>query len=143
MDKNKSALASKFFHNKLTATINQLSLSYVSTASPRFLLEILGPLGLALSLISFSKIIKKPKSIYTLGLGAVVIASLLLILPIDPRKTFYLAAIANYCFSIMSASYFAKTKLRAFTFLVLLLASFWYFALSWQMTAICNEIFFN
>ena len=143
LDKNPSAPTSKFFHNKITATINHVSLSYASTLNPRFLLEILGPLGLTLSVISSLKIIKNPKSIYTLGLAAVAITSLLLILPIDPRKTFYMAALAHFSFSTMSASYFAKTKLHLLIFLILLIASFWYFALSWQMTAICNEIFFN
>ena len=143
LDKNSNQLVSKIFHNKVSSTIDQISLSYARTFNPRFILEILGPLGLILALMSFSKTIKNPKSVYGLCVAIVALASLLLILPIDPAKSFYLTAIAWFCLSILSTADFAKSKLMILTFFVLLLASFWYFALSWQMPLICNEIFFN
>ena len=143
LDKNSNQLTSKIFHNKITGIINQVSLSYAETLNPRFILEILGPLGLIFALVTFSKVIKKPKSIYTLALIAVSTASLLLILPIDPAKTFYLAASTWYIFSLLSVESFTKSNKTIILFLLLLLASFWYFALSWQMPKICNEIFFN
>ncbi|MDP2633023.1 MAG: hypothetical protein Q8P25_04880 [Candidatus Curtissbacteria bacterium] len=117
--------------------------SYISSFNPRFLLEILGPLGLFLAIISTSKIVKNPKSIYTLSMGVVGAASLLLILPINPQKTFYISAISWYVFALISTTTFAKSKKMSLLFLLLLLASFWYFAFSWQQKAICNEIFFN
>jgi len=134
---------SKFFHNKISSGFYQIARSYVYTFNPRYILEIIGPLGLTLALISFSKIIKNPKSVYTLVCAAVVLSSLLLILPIDPKKTFYINAICWFIFSICSAHTFSGSKRKLILFCILLVISFWYFAFSWQEKAICNEIFFN
>lgn len=143
LDNGSNQQFSKFFHNKVSAAVYEISKSYSQTIDPRFLLEILGPVGLVLALISASKVIKKPKSIYTLSLLSVLTASLLFILPIDPKKTFYIVAFTWFGFSLISATSLSKSKLSILLFVVLLLASFWYFALSWQMPRVCNEIFFN
>lgn len=143
LDLGTSSSMSKLFHNKVSAFFWEASKSYLNTTSPRFLLDILGPLGLFLAISSFSNVVKKPKAIHTLSLILIGIASLLLILPIDPRKTFYVAAISWYSFSLFSTDTLVKSRKSILLFLFLLLVSFWYFAFSWQMKAICNEIFFN
>ena len=143
LDKSTNRTLSKFFHNKASAFFWEVSKSYIFTTNPRFLLEILGPLGLFLAIASFANIVKTPKSKSALLLALIAISSLLLILPIDPKKTFYITAISWYIFSLLSASSFSKSSKLTGLFLLLLFLSFWYFAFSWQMKAICNEIFFN
>ena len=134
---------SRFFHNKVTSGIFELTKSFTSTFNLRFLLELLGPLGLILTVSMIIRIIKK-REITAIGhFGIILVASMVAIVPVNPKTAFSLFALAWYSFAARGIAYFSQGVKFWIIFIALSLFSFRYFIYSWQMLTICNDIFFN
>lgn len=102
----------------------------------------MGPVGIFLIiiiLVNFNKI--KSPLIY-LHMAYIFISSILLTI-INPKIGMY-----NFAFSLYSLVFWPvklinkRTNLKM-AFLILIVVSFLYYSLDWQMKPICNEIFFN
>lgn len=133
----------RFFHNKATTGIFEMTKSYISTLEPRFLLEILGPLGAMLVLVSATLALKKRQILTLVHLASLLAASSLLILPKYSKESFYLVALLWYGFSFWGIRYLMETRIKITLFIILVPLTLWYFTFSWQMPMICHEIFFN
>ena len=140
---NQSFLAvSRIFHNKLNTTPFELTKAIAQALTPRFLIEILGPLGFMLTILAVLRIIKEKHKRALLHLLLVISASILAVLPGNPKNFFLIISLTWFSVTFWGLQFFSNTnKLLLYFFLILL--TFWYFNLSWQMPAICNEIFFN
>ena len=142
-DININRNVSRFFHNKISAGIHEIVKSYALTLEPRLLLEILGPVGISLVAISIFCVFKNKAMLKFTHLLIVLATSFILILPVPPKTPFYLNAVAWYSFSFWGIGFFLKKGIFQILFITLLMMTFWYFSFSWQIPAICNEIFFN
>lgn len=143
IDKNISKLESKFFHNKLTALVFEPPKSYLAAFEPSYLLEVLSPLGVALFLLSIKKGIGTKNKIIGLHFLLVLIAAFVYITPVSPKNSFFIFSALVYSFSLWHVDYFAAKKYRILIFLLLLIFSYVFFAYTWQMKSICNEIKFS
>lgn len=134
---------SRFFHNKASTGFFEAAKATSKFADPVFLLDILGPLGLVLIIFATSSLVKK----FTPLLGAhflLVLTSIILAMFSKNSKiSFYTVSAALYSFSLWGTTTFKTNRLATFAFFALALVTLWYFALSWQMKAVCNEIFFR
>ena len=142
LDINQDKTTARIFHNKLSAGTFELTKSYLATFDSRLILAILGPLGVVLVLRSAVALTSSNLPV-ALHLLTIPLTSALALTAIGPRLSFYLAASVWYSFSFWGLAYFAKTSLRFGLFLILMIATIWYFFFNWQMPAICNEIAFN
>ena len=143
IDKNVSKLESKFFHNKLTAIVFEPAKSYLAAFEPSYLLEMLSPLGVLLFLLSIKKAISTKNKIIVLHFLLVLTAALIYITPFSPKNSFFIFSFLIYSFSLWHVDYFAAKKYRILIFLLLLVFSLVFFAYTWQMKSLCNEIKFN
>lgn len=134
---------SRFFHNKVSTGFFEAAKATSKFADPIFLLDILGPLGLLLIILATITLVKK----FTLQQGThflLVLASIIFVSIIkNSQLSFYAVALALYSFSLWGTKALKPNKLTILAFFVAAIITLWYFALSWQMSAICNEIFFN
>src|SRR3990167_727894 len=117
---------SRFFHNKVTVGVFELTKSLISTFDTRFLLEILGPLGLALVIF-----------------GLILLVAIFAIFSKNPKVSFYVLAFSWYSFAIRGLDYFWLNAKSLMILITLFFLTFWYFTFSWQMPTICKEIFFR
>ncbi|OGD93651.1 hypothetical protein A2697_01540 [Candidatus Curtissbacteria bacterium RIFCSPHIGHO2_01_FULL_41_44] len=143
LDSSLNRSVSRFFHNKLTIGIFEITKSYMQTFEPRFSLETLGPLGLILILTALFKVVKAPNIVGITHLLIVLIVSVFAILPVKPQTSFYILAVTRFSVAFWGLDYFLRTKPLAILFFGLGFLTLWYFSISWQMPTICNEIFFN
>jgi len=133
---------SRFFHNKVTVGVFEVTKSFVFTFNPRFLLGILGPAGLVLITLNFYKLFNKRNIINTSLFGLVLAVSFFNIIFTSPKFFFYLAAISWYLFALTAINYLTSLKSKVIL-IVLIFLTFWYFIFSWEMNAICQRIFFR
>lgn len=143
LDGKENRNLSRFFHNKVTAGIFEFSKSYASTFESRYLLEILGPLGLILFVIAAYKVLVSRNFVGTGHLLVVLIASLLSLSSFDPKLIFYLRAVIIFSFTFWGISFLTKGKWLMISYLLLAAVTLCYYLFNWQMMSICNEIFFN
>ena len=134
---------SRFFHNKVSTGLFELTKSYASIYQPRFLLEVLGPLGLILVLFGLLNIFRKKKALGFTHLTFILFTSLITIFRPGPKISFYILASSWYSFSFWGISHFTKSLLLRTLFIFLAFLTLWYFIFSWQMSRVCNQIFFN
>jgi len=134
---------SRFFHNKVTVGVFELTKSFVSTFDTRFLLEILGPLGLTLVILVFARIIRKKKTSEITHFGLILMAALLSIFSKNPKVSFYVLAFSWYSFAVRGLDYFWSSAKSLMILIILFFLTFWYFTFSWQMPTICKQIFFR
>ena len=133
----------RFFHNKVSVGLFEFTKSYVSVFSPRFFLEILGPVGLILFILGITNIFRKKVLLGFMHLLIVMLIPLIVILWSNPRISFYILAISLFSLTFWGISQAAKTKSTRVLFLFLFFITFWYLLFSWQMPRVCNQIFFN
>lgn len=143
LDKGIDREVSRFFHNKASTGFFETAKATSKFADPIFLLDILGPLGLLLIILATSSLVKKFTPLkaahFLLVLSAIIFASLTK----NSQVSFYTLAFALYSFSLWGTKALKTNKLTILSFFALAIVTLWYFALSWQMKAVCNEIFFN
>jgi hypothetical protein len=142
IDNRPNSFSSKFFHNKITTGIFENSKNYISIFNPVLIISIVGPLGVFLLFNIFLNIKKITNVLFYIHLAYVFISSVLLVLT-SPKIGFYNFAFSLYTFTFWSIKFVSKKTLLIIIFLMLLVISFWYYSLDWQMKPICNEIFFN
>ena len=143
IDKYIPRQTARLFHNKLTTGFTEISKAYVSILNPKILLEILGPGGLALFLLSVLSVVKKPeihKSVHFLTLLISIAASLFIK---NSQFSYLLLSLGFYSFSLIGLNSIPPKKSFVVLGIALVLINLWYFAFSWQMQSLCTKIFFN
>src|SRR3989344_3680785 len=123
---------SRFFHNKVTVGVFELTKSLISTFDTRFLLEILGPLGLALVILILIRIVKKKRIAEIVHSGLILIVAIFAIFSNDPKVSFYVLAFSWYSFAIRGLNYFWSNAKSLMILTILFFMTFWYFTFSWQ-----------
>jgi len=134
---------SRFFHNKVTIGVFELTKSFVSTFDTRFLSEILGPLGLTLVILVFARIIRKKRISEIAHFGLILMAAIFAIFGKDSKVSFYVLAFSWYSFAVRGLDYFWVNVRSLMILIILFFLTFWYFTFSWQMPTICKQIFFR
>lgn len=143
VDRNINREVSRFFHNKASTGFFELTKSTLKVLEPIVLLEILGPLGLFLTALSLVYLARKFTLTQAAHFAVVLCAIISTIFIKNSKLSFYILTLALYTFSVWGTSSIKTTKLTIFGFFILTVITLWYFAFSWQITSICNEIFFN
>ncbi len=134
---------SKSIHNKFSAGIFEVGKDYSGEFSPNYLLEILGPLGFALSVAGIAQLVKQKNKLMLLHLMLILIIAAAGLLPIDPKAAFYAFSLSVLSFPFWSVKSFTDTKVKFLIFVLLTMATVIYYMFAWQMQLSCNEIFFN
>lgn len=143
VDQNLNREVSRFFHNKVSTGFFEAAKATSRFADPVFLLDILGPLGLILTLLAIKRLVKKFSRAQGLSFLAVLTSILFAAATSNAKAAYAAVSIALYGFSLWGTTTLKTNKLTIFAFFVLALVTLWYFAMSWQMKAVCNQIFFN
>lgn len=142
-DKGVNRTISRFFHNKVSVGTYEVLNSFVDTFSPNFFLELFGPIGVVIAFSTLQTSVINKRKLELLSLAIIIIFSALALFIFNPKTAFYLLAISWYAFILLSAFSFLRNKLLLLILIFLALFTFWYFTFSWQLPAICHEIFFN
>ncbi len=142
-DKGVNRTISRFFHNKVSVGTYEVLNSFVDTFSPNFFLELFGPIGVVIAFSTLQTSVIKKRKLELLSLAIIIIFSTLALFIFNPKTAFYLLAISWYALILLSSFSFLRNKLLFFIFIFLAFFTFWYFTFSWQLSAICHEIFFN
>ena len=129
---------SKFFHNKLSVGMYQITIAAQRVLDPRTLLGFLGPIGL---FFAASSLFQVSKTKIKANLLFLVVA---MILVLFTKFTFSILVLmaAWQMLALQGISFLKNSTLQKIS-LVLLVLTFWYFSIDWKMPQICNEIFFN
>lgn len=143
LDRGIARGVSRFFHNKASTGFFESTKAASKFADPIFLLDIMGPLGLVLIILATSSLVKKFTPLKGFHFLLVLAAIILAMISKNSRDAFYTLALALYSFSLWGTTTLKTNRLATFAFFALALVTLWYFALSWQMKAVCNEIFFR
>ena len=101
---------SRFFHNKVTVGIFESTKSFASTFNPKFLLEVLGPVGLFLIILGFLNLVKKREIVNAALFSLVLAVSLFNIIFNNPKILFYSAALSWYLFALAAINYLKNIK---------------------------------
>lgn len=142
IDDKPNNVLSKFFHNKITTGIFENSKNLTEVFNPVLLISILSPIGVFLSVNIFTNFNRIKSRLFYLHVVYIFISSVLLTL-INPKIAMYNFMLSFYTFTLWSVKLTSKSIKPVIFFLILLIISFWYYSLDWQMKSICNEIFFN
>lgn len=142
-DKQLNRNISRIFHNKAQAAIFEITKSYLQTLDPRLILQILGPVGTFLALVSTLKLAQKSHKAHLIHFGLILLSSLAAIILFNSKVAFYLIAFSWQSFSLWGLYFLKNTKINSVVIFLLILASVWYYALSWQLNSACYEIYFN
>ena len=133
---------SRFFHNKISVGTSEILKSYANTINIRFLISFLGPLGIFIILAAIGQTIRSRRFYDKLWLVPFLL-SFVLILPVDPKVSFYIVAISWYLLAFKGGGSLPESKRLKILLLLLLVMTFWYFSFDWKMPLVCKEIFFN
>jgi len=142
IDKGINRQFSRFFHNKLSSGFFEVAKTFAKPFEPKALIGIFGPLGIVLTLYALMGITKKAPLI-RFHFALVTIVIFLSTFVSNSKMAFYIVALSLYTFSLWGINPFVKKRIAQVLFLSLFILSLWYFSFNWQMTGICNEIFFN
>lgn len=143
LDEDSKNSTPRFFHNKLTAGIFEYTKTYFSAFNPRFLLELLGPVGIVAVFFGVKNVVERRRTFGIFHLILILIASFIATLAISPKTAFFLIAFSWYSFTFQGIANFLTRKTYLAMFILLVPITLWYFFVSWQMPAICHDIFFN
>ncbi len=143
VDTQTQNLTSRFFHNKLSSGVFEVSKSYAKFFEPLFIIEQVGPFGLILFILALSYTIKNPTKLQLSHLAVVAAAPFFVIFTSNSKLSFFLMSIAVASFSTLGFKAFRNNRQLMLIALLLTVINIWYFAFSWQMQIICNEIFFH
>ncbi|MEX2028032.1 MAG: hypothetical protein WD988_00850 [Candidatus Curtissbacteria bacterium] len=134
----------RFFHNKAVTAPYEVSKSFARTLDTRFLLDVLGPAGILFLISGLFEIFRYKRKIgfiHLLTAVAILLFSITAIL--TPKSFFTLIALSYYSLCLWGVAPLSKDKRIGFVSIVLIFYSLWYFAINWQMSKICNDIFFH
>lgn len=134
---------SKLLHNKVTEALTQVSSRYLNTFKPKFLLEILGPLGLFCALLSAALTIRTRKKSQIFSLLGIFISSVAAIVLTQPKISLLLIFASWAVFASLSINFVIRSKMLLVLFFLLFVYTYFFYSINWQMPVICNEIFFN
>ncbi len=141
-DPNPQSLEAKIFSNKFVVVPRIFLMSYLNYFEPRYLLSLIGPLGLSMLLVSIWVVIQKRIKAGFLHFFA-VIAGILFSVYLTSRFNNLIILLCLESFSIWSVRFFSKNKKRFSVFVILFIVSLWFFFINWQMPGVCNEMFFK
>lgn len=142
VDNEPGSVKSKFFHNKLATGIFENSKNLVAVFNPALIISILSPAGIFMGILTVVNFHKIKNPYLNLHVVYILISSVLLTL-INPKIGIYNFMFSLCLFTFWSAKIISKLKPLVIFFLILIITSFWYYSLDWQMKPICNSIFFN
>lgn len=142
-DKGVDRAISRFFHNKLSVGTYEILASFAATVNPNFLLQLIGPVGVVIAVFNLQILVHTRRKLQLTSLLIIAISAILAMFIINPKTSLYILAISWYAFILSSSLTFVRNKLLFVTFIFLVIFTFWYFTFTWQLTAFCNEIFFN
>jgi len=143
IDPKDQKFISRVFHNKATAAPFEISKDISKIIDTRYLLDILGPAGLVFFILGIASILKNKNKLGYSHLFITVIILFSALTTIPPKTSFWLMSLSFYSLSFWGISSLSKNKYIPTLLVILILATFWYFAINWQMPMICNEIAFN
>lgn len=141
LDQSMSRQLSRLFHNKVTAGIFEFSKAFSFPFDTKFLMEILGPIGLVLVVLAIFEALKARNLLNFAHLSLPPIFSAISLTSLSPKIVFYLLALTWY--SLAFKGTMSRSRVLVPLFLILIPLTFWYFLFSWQIPTICHEIFFN
>lgn len=133
----------KVFHNKITATISELTNSYTQVIDPRFIIQLIGPLGLVLFVWALYIVLAKRSRLQLIHLVSIFVVSALALTSFRPEIVFYLLFGFLTSFTFWSLKPIAKSKKQVAIFLLLLLFTLWFFAINWRMDLVCNQMLYK
>lgn len=142
-DLNQNRDISRFFHNKASTGLFEITKSYTKVLDTKLLLEILGPIGIVLLILAIKNTFKNANKIVQIHFALLLITPLFVMVYKNPKTAFYSLAFILYSFSLWGLNLKKTNRLCSLLFVLATVATFWYFAFSWQLPTICNEIFFN
>lgn len=139
---NPNSITAKLLHNKFFSFAHISLLSVANYYEPRYLLNILGPLGLYLVLLGIGTIIKKNSKLGLAHISAIIGVSLMIML-VQPNARHFIFALSLESLSLWSINLLTKSK-NAFVILLLLFPlTIWFFMVEWKLSQICSEILFK
>lgn len=136
-------LSQKIFHNKVTATGQEAGHSYSKLLEPRYILQVVGPLGLLMLVSSVYKAVVANRKLIKIHLVLLLLSPLLVITYVHPKLALYLMFLALSTFSLWSMPIFVKNKSAMLIFALFWLGTLLFFALNWRMAAICSQMVFK
>lgn len=141
-DDKSNDLTSKFFHNKISTGIFEKSKNLITVFNPVLIISILSPIGVFLFINIFANLKKIKSPLIYLHIAYIFISSILLTL-INPKIAMYNFALSLYTFTFWSVKLASGRIKPIIIFIILIIISFWYYSIDWQMKPVCNKIFFN
>lgn len=140
---NPNGLLSRLEHNKLTVAPYEFGLNLSALLDPRYLLDLIGPAGLAAALIAIYSIVSQRRRAGLLFLAILLTAQILATLFTSSKTDMLILCVLWFLLGFWSLNFWSLTKKRLFVFLLLWLYSLWFFFISWQLPLLCNEILFK
>ncbi|MBI2599054.1 hypothetical protein HYW40_02455 [Candidatus Curtissbacteria bacterium] len=141
-DLDSQRLVARIFHNKVIVAPIEISKSFAKVIDPQVLLDLLGPAGLVFLILALAQITKTRNRFGFTHLTVVLIAVFFSLTVVSPQTSFFAVALSLYSFSLWGIK-FKVSKYLSLLLIVLIFLNLWYFAINWQMPALCDEIFFN
>lgn len=142
IDTQSDAITPRIYHNKITTGIFENAKNFLAIFNLNLLIAILGPAGLFATIYLLANIKKGKNPLIWLHVVYIFLSSLALTI-FDPKVGFYNFALSLYTFSFWLVFLPVKKTYVKIFLLILIIISFWYYSLDWQMKTICNEIFFS
>jgi len=140
---NPDGLLSKLAHNKFTVAPYEFGLNLSALLDPKYLLDLIGPLGLAAALIAVYYIVSQRSKAGLIYLAVLTLVQILATLFTSSKTDMLILCVLWFLLGFWSLNFFVKTKARLIVFVVLWAYSLWLFFLTWQLPLICNEILFK
>ncbi|MBI3342498.1 hypothetical protein HY024_05230 [Candidatus Curtissbacteria bacterium] len=141
-EQNPNSIEAKIFNNKLTTAPHLLAEVFTSYFEPRYLLNLIGPIGTITVTIGVWTIIKKRSKKGLFHLAAISLVILYLTFQ-NQKENHLIALISLLSLSAWSKSFFVENKWNITLLIALFIISIWYFMITWHLPQICNEIIFK
>lgn len=132
----------KVFHNKVIAAPKVFVLEYTKYFEPKFLLDLVGPLGVFMSLVALSNVVKKKSKLGYFNFFIILLV-VLCTWAIKAFLVFPLFVLSLASFSLFSIPTIIKRKQYLVLYFFLWVFTLWFFFVNWRLTSICNEILFK
>lgn len=142
-DASANSSTARLFHNKVSSSSHQILLSLFSTLEPRYLLSLVGPLGVAGVMFVLYYGISHNRKVTFIALTLFLVAHGLSVLYLNPKTAMLVLSFLWFSALASGSKGLSKTPRLVVTFALLWLYTLWFFTVNWQLGEICNEIFFN
>lgn len=141
-DNDASSLEAKIFNNKFLSAPQVFLLAYLPYLEPKYLLSLVGPLGIMMFFTSIWVVLDKRIKKGFLHL-LIVLLTVIFSVYTNPKINNMFMLMSFQSFSFWSVPFFAKNKKRFTCFIIVFVISFLYLFVNWQLPNICSEIFFK